>query len=178
MSGENEVLLDLDSMLEETMDAVEAAPDFVEPPDGKYRLKTVSCKLSIKEVTDEETGKEVQKARILCILALVACHEQVNQEELPAELGSIFSQSWTWTKDGQGFFKAFCNKVLGEAAIKGASYRQLFDVLSDANTPTEFDAKIKTTTSRYKGKEFRNTRLAIVKDGAESEILGAETGKG
>ena len=44
--------------LEESLDNVEAAPEFIEPPPGKYILTVKSAKINTKDKLDEESGED------------------------------------------------------------------------------------------------------------------------
>lgn len=154
-------LLDLDNELDESVDSTEAAPDFVEPPNGKYRIGFKSCDLKTKESEDED-GEEKTTARINLICYVVETVE-ISEDETPVENGSIFSQGFQWDENGKAYFKRLCNKVLGKKAVDGASWRQLFQAMGEggAIVPARIAIRITKGTGKNKGKEFRNIDLKI-----------------
>lgn len=134
----NDTLLDLDSILEESVDNTTSAPDFVEPPNGKYKLSVKSVKLRQDEKKNKETGVMEKKASISAIIVVEDTVEIVDGE-VPVPNGSIFSQRWQWTDDGKSYFKSFAEKVLGVEACKGASWKQIMEELPNKHS---FNARV------------------------------------
>lgn len=144
-------ILDIDSMLDESVDGTESAPDFVTPPNGKYRLATKSAKLVKGEKKNKTTGVLEVSHRIQVIIA-VAKTTEIDEKDVPVADGSLFSQGFMWTEQGKGFFKAFCEKILGVEACKGATWKQL---IAECNNRHEFDARVRVKESD----EFTNINL-------------------
>ena len=155
----DDTLLDLDSLMEGTLDETEAAPDFVDPPSGKYRLRVKSHKAKATEKKDEETGADVTKNSLNLIVSVVETVE-IADGEMPVENGSMFSMRYNMTREGLGYFKAFAQKVLGAEAIKGVSIRAIADEL--CNEEHVFFAAVRQTTSKYKGKDYTNINVNVL----------------
>lgn len=149
---ENDSSLDLD----ESVDSTASAPDFVTPPNGKYILAVKSIKSGNRDVKNKDTGEEQKQGFLRAVITVVKTVE-VAEGEVPVADGSMFSQQWNWTEQGKGYFKAFCEKILGVEACKGASWKQLMDeVVNNHN----FSARVSSKTTKDKdGKEFTNTNI-------------------
>jgi len=118
-------LLDLESMADDSLDDYQEAPDFINPPAGDYRFKTVGGKITKFENDD---GTESQSLQIT--IAVVETLELVSDEEPPVPDGSLFTIRFQGTEDGVKIFKREMRKIAGVADSKGMSINSAFDMLS------------------------------------------------
>lgn len=154
----NETLLDLDSMLEGSLDGVEAAPEFIEPPDGKYILSCKSAKLSKKEKTNPETGED-ETSNVINIVYSIEKTVEIKDTETPVPDKSLVSERFQAnTLEQLGYFKTRAQKLLGAEVIKGVPLKDIIKGLPDAKP---FNASIRTVETKDKGKTYRNTRITV-----------------
>ena len=99
MSKKTVTLLDLESMADETLDEFQEAAEFINPPAGDYKLKSVSGKIAKFENDDGE------KQSIRVIIGTVETLELASDEEPPVPDGSLFALSFQGTKEGLETFK-------------------------------------------------------------------------
>jgi hypothetical protein len=151
-------IIDVDSDLDGSVDETNTAPEFVTPPNGKYRLKVLGVKIASRKAKNEETGEEVDKNSARASIAVVETIE-VAEGDIPVPDGSMFSQQWQWTDQGKEYCKLFATKVLGGEAIKGATWRQVFEALEGA----EFTGRVTNKVSVVNGKEYTNTNINDIK---------------
>lgn len=129
-------VLDLDSILDMTLDNVKDVPDYVNPPSGAYLLSITDAKFEIKK------NKEGEKiGRFTITYKVEDTVELVSDKELPVAEGSLFSESFTYTEDGIAFLKKQAKKLLQVDSVDGVSLRDLLDSLKDL---APFTAKIVT----------------------------------
>ena len=161
-------LLDLDEELNQTLDDTESAPEFIEPPDGKYRLKTVKAGLKGKEVENKE-GEEELQVRMNCVYAVVKTYE-IGDDQSPVPDGTLVGEGFNWTAEGRPYFKTRCEKIFGVESVKGATVKDLAEEFKNSH---EFDCTIRTSETKgsgpNKGKVYRNTRIAILAEAATTE---------
>lgn len=119
-------LLDLESMADDVLDDYTEAPDFINPPAGDYRLKTIGGKITKFEADD---GEETQSIQVT--LATVETLELVSSDEPPVPDGSLFTIRFQGTEDGVKVFKREMRKIAGLSDSKGMSINSAFEMLSD-----------------------------------------------
>jgi hypothetical protein len=151
--AEQQAILDLDSMLDATLDAVPDAPDYQNPPDGLYQLKVE--KAEVDKYKDKE-GVEKSRLRITYSVA-----QTIQTNDLPVANGTLFTETFTATEQGLSFFKRAAKNILGVADLDGVALR---DVLNEL-TGKEFQARITSSTSKgTNGTEYTNLRIRVVND--------------
>lgn len=153
----NDTILDLDALLDSTMDGVKDVPDFVNPPAGVYMLRVKEAK-SEQYTQKAKDGKPEQKALRLKIMYEVA--ETIETKEAPVADGSLFSESFMATEDGLGYFKNQAKKIFNVKELGDAKIRDILESL----TGQEFKAAI---TIRKTG-EYENVQVRPVHEVAAS----------
>lgn len=154
MSEATETLLDLEDLMEASLDNIPEAPEFTNPPDGIYRL-------GVKEVkTDKYKTKkdpDTQKQRIKAIISVV---NTIETKELPVPDGSMFSLTWQPTEQGLGFFKTFAKKVMDVSDMTGVPLKDIYTALIG----TEFKARVqnKKTKDVNTGIEYENVNVFVM----------------
>lgn len=161
--GAAETLLDLNDVLNTSIDGVEDAPEFVTPPDGSYRLTVNDAKAEDYKTTDKETQEELKKTRLKIFYSTVKTKELSNPEEQPVADGSLFSESFMTNAQGLSYFKRQAKNILGEDAIKGAT---IGDILKELCQGHQFDADVRVKVSQGKGQDgakrtFSNVQVRI-----------------
>lgn len=162
MADPNATILDLDSMLDQSMESVESLPDYVTPPPGNYILAI--DKAEIVKSTDPKKPSR-----------LVITHKVVSTEQLASGVtepevadGSLFSEGFQGTEDGLKFFKRSAKNYMAvtDEAINAASVR---DVLATLPSAEPFRAVISHTKSKSDDgtQEYINLRIRVVPPAAE-----------
>lgn len=154
----NNTVLDLDALLESTLDNVEDVPDYVTPPTGAYALRCEDCKIeTYKSKKKGEENKELTRLRVTH--AIRATIELKDSKEAPVADGSLFSETFMANEDGLKYFKKQAKAILNVEDLNGVPLR---DVISSLLT-AEYDAKISIrTTKGDDGSIFENVQVRIV----------------
>lgn len=125
MSKKTVTLLDLESMADETLDDFQEAAEFINPPAGDYRLKSVSGKIAKFENDDGE------KQSIRVIIGTVETLELASDEEPPVPDGSLFALSFQGTKEGLETFKREARKITGLESMDGMTLNDIFELFAN-----------------------------------------------
>lgn len=169
--AEGATLLDLNDVLNASVDSVPDAPEFVTPPDGAYILGIQSAKAEEYNTTDKDTKEEVKKVRLKIFYTVIKTVELANAEEAPVADGSMFTEQFMTNEQGLSFFKRQAKNVLGEDNIKGA---MIGDILKELGNGHTFTAEVKQKKSKGKdaegaAKTFINIQVRI-KPGSEQKV--------
>lgn len=152
----NTTILDLDSLLDQDMGAVETMPDFVAPAAGVYALRVKEAK--IQEAKKPKAGEE-QKAARLRITYEIMDTIQIEGTEPPFPNGSLFSEGFQATEDGLKFFKKRAMNLLNVADLTGAKLRDIFETLAGVEVKGVVTIK---KTKGDDGKEYENLNIRAV----------------
>lgn len=150
-------ILDLDAMLDDSLDAVPDMPDYQNPPDGLYKLKGVSCKIE-QYTSKAKDGKPATNGTRIRLTTSVVKTVELKDGELPVPDGTLFSETFQGTEEGLGYFKARAIKVLNVADLKGVALRDILGEMAEA----EYDAKITTKISKTDKGDFENLNVRVV----------------
>lgn len=163
-NGEEEVLLDLENFEETSAADIEAAPEFIEPPTGRYKLST-ACKLEDYE-REGDDGEQKQLKRYRIIYSIEEVIQLKDDKELVPANGSMFSETFTVTSEGLKYFKQRAQSILGD--LGNATLGEVRKTLNGEVEPISFVADCHTKTSKQKDKEtgeireFTNVRVKVV----------------
>lgn len=156
-----QAILDLDALLDQNLDAVPDIPDYVTPPAGNYMLR-------IHDAALDNSAKDKEGNAVVRILVTLAVVSTLETEEMPVADGSLFSERFQFTEDGQAYFKRLAKNVLNVSDLEGVSLRDIFATLK-ATDP--FKAVITHTTSKGKdGKDYTNLRMRPMHDNSQVVI--------
>ena len=129
-------VLDLDSILDMTLDGVKDVPDYVNPPTGNYVLSIEDSKFEIKTNKDKE-----KVGRFSVTYKVEETIDLASDKELPVADGSLYSENFTYSEDGIAYLKKQAKKILNVESVDGVSLRDLLDSLKDVSP---FKAKLVT----------------------------------
>lgn len=116
---ETQTVLDMEALLDSTMDEVEQAPDYVEPPAGQYIL-------AVHEVTLAPAKTADKPPVITTTLEVIETIQLANPTvDLPVPAGSLFSIRNNYDDKGLPYFKRNAAKILG-ASVDGVPMRDIF----------------------------------------------------
>lgn len=144
-------ILDLDALLDSTLDNVPDVPDYMNPPAGQYRLGVEDAAIEKMKAKEGEVGG----SRIKITYKVVATKET---KEMPVPDGTLFTETFMGTEQGLGFFKRQVKKIMNTEEVGGVSLRDLVSGLKG----TEFDAIITTRTTSSNGKTYENINVRPV----------------
>jgi hypothetical protein len=147
-------LLDLNNMLNNNLDSVPDAPDFVTPPAGEYRLSVKDCAVDTYE-TKKEPG--VQKQRLKMTYTIVQTISTLNNEQ-PVPDGSIFTETFMATEQGLGYFKKRIKEIMNATDVVGVT---LADMMNSVKG-NEFAARLTIKKSVVSGTEYENVQLRVI----------------
>lgn len=156
-------LLDLDTLLDTKVNAVETIPDYVNPPAGDYTLVCKEAK--IDKYKDKETTED--RLRFKLTIAVKTTHQIAPDQEdnLPVPEGTLFTQTFQGTDDGMKYFKKAMMNITGVTDFEDASFRDVMESVKDV----EFSARLtyRTTKDDKTGKEYKNLNMRTLKNGVE-----------
>ena len=161
MSKKFVTLLDLEAMADETLDDFQEAAEFINPPAGDYKLKSVSGKIAKFENDDGE------KQSIRVIIGTVETLELASDEEPPVPDGSLFALSFQGTKEGLETFKREARKITGLESMDGMTLNDIFELFANE---LEFHGRISyNKTKDALGNVNSWLRLRIIQAPAATE---------
>jgi len=147
-------ILDLDAMMNDTLDDIPDAPDFVTPPAGEYRLV-------VKDATSEKyqtkAEPDVDKQRLKITYSIMQTISTANNES-PVPDGSIFTETFMATQQGLSFFKKRIKEVMGASDVAGVTMRDMMSSVKGS----EFNARLSIKKSTSNGKDYENIQLRVI----------------
>lgn len=150
----NATILDLDAMLDGTLDQIQAAPDYVTPPPGDYILSVEEAKLEKYKNKEQKEGIRIKiQYKVNQTVAL-----SEHTEEPAVADGSMFNETFQYTEEGLPYFKKAAQSILNVKSLDGVSLRDIFDGLRGQ----EFQARIGSKSSVKDGKTYENATIRPV----------------
>lgn len=147
----SETILDLDSILDSTLDAVKDVPDYCNPPTGNYTLSIPSAEL--KAGLPAKDGKPATAPRLVITYKV---EQTIETEGSPVADGTLFTEGFQANEQGLEYFKKQSKKLLNAESIDGISIRDLLGALPEL---PPFSAVL-TTTKNKEG--YENVRIRPV----------------
>lgn len=147
-------ILDLDELMDATLDAVADLPDFVTPPNGLYVLGIYEAEI--------KKPKEAGKASRITLTYKVL--QTIDTEGIPVADNSLFNEGFQGTEQGLEFFKKRAIKIMNVSDLNGVPLREILAGMKDV----EFKARIvvKNTKDAATGKEYENVDVRPIHDPA------------
>ena len=147
-------LLDLESIADETLDDFQEAAEYINPPAGDYKLKTVLGKI-VKYENDDGV-----KQSIRVTIATAQTLELASDEEPPVPDGSLFTLNFQGTKEGLELFKREARKICDLESMDGMSLNDVFELFANE---IEFHGRISYTKSKDKAGNINSyLRLRVI----------------
>jgi hypothetical protein len=151
----SDTILDLNSMMNDSLDAIPDAPDYVTPPAGEYILSVKDSAID-KYETKKEPG--VQKQRLKNTYSIDETLSTLNDEP-PVPNGSMFNETFMATEQGLSYFKKRCKEIMNAADTAGVS---LGDMMSSIKG-SQFKARVSIKKSTVNGTEYENVQIRVVR---------------
>jgi len=156
--SEQNTMLDLESMANETLDAIPDAPDFVTPPNGEY---TISVKDAAIDKYKTKEGEAKQRLKITYVIDETL---STAENEPPVPNGSIFSETFMATEQGVGYFKKRVKEIMQVEDTAGVTLGEMMASVKGMQFKCRITIK---KTPNPKGGEYENVQMRIVKPTAE-----------
>lgn len=146
-------LLDLNAMIEQTLDNIPDVPEYVTPPAGDYTVGVKDCKI---ETYTTKLGTDAQRIRITYYV--VTTHEVAGNEP-PVPDGSMFSETFQASQQGLSYFKNRVKAIMNVSDLNGVSLRDVMDSIKGAT----FDARIAIKrTPNPSGGFYENVIIKVI----------------
>lgn len=162
-------ILDLDAMMDINLGTVEAAPEFVTPDTGNYRLTLSKVSVTEREAKDPAAaiaeGKPAKWAQINFDYTIDEIHS-VAEGGMPCKPGSLYRENFSLTESGLPYLKARVVDLVvakggEESDADGLGIRDL--VTSFASMDISFDCHIKTEEiTLSNGNPWTQSRLSQI----------------
>lgn len=147
-------ILDIDALLDSTLDSVPDMPDYLNPPTGTYVLSIIEAEIKAGKPADPAKKQAAKAARIVITYRV---DKTVETDGIPVPDQTLFTEGFQGTEDGVAFFKKQAKKLLNVDDMAGITIRDILMALKDV---ANFNAVIKTTTtSGDNGKEYENVNV-------------------
>lgn len=159
---EAKTLLTLDQLNEMGADTVEAAPEFVDPPKGRYAC-LAQAKFENFKKEDRETGIEEEGVRIRVIYSIDSVAQLKDPLELQPAKGSLFSETFMGTAEGLRYFKTRAQGILGD--LGNAKWGEVIAAINGHKEPFLVDIGRRTSKSKDKDgneKTYENLTIKVV----------------
>ena len=148
-------ILDLDDMMNESLDTIPDAPDFITPPAGEYVLEVKDCLVDKYNTKDEPN---VIKQRLKITYAIVET-VSLSDKEPPVPNESLFTETFTATEQGLGFFKKRVKEIMAADSVAGVSLGEMMDSIKGV----QFKCRITIKKSHNpRGGEYTNVQIRII----------------
>ena len=156
MNTQATTILDLDALMDQSMDTVEAAPDYVIPPAGQYVLSVENVEIKQKDSKKPEGGKY---ARIQLTYKIEGI---VQTSEMAPAVGSMFSDSFMADEEGLKYFKRQAQNILNMKALGQIKLGELMTGLKGAAFKAQIT--IRQTKDQATGKVYENISVRAYHD--------------
>lgn len=141
MNAETKTILDLESMMNDTLDSIPEAPDYSNPPAGEYVLNCTDAAIDKYKAKD---GSMNQRLKITYSVAQTV--ELAETSEPPVADGTMFTETFQGTEQGLSFFKKRIREIMNVEDTTGVT---LGDMMASAKG-AQFGARISIRKSAKK----------------------------
>lgn len=139
-------ILDLNSMMNESLDTIPEAPDYSNPPAGEYTLEVKDAIVESYKAKAKGDMPAHDAQRLKITYAVAATHSTADGEQ-PVPDGTLFTETFQGTEQGLSFFKKRIREVLNVSDVAGVT---LGDMMASAKGVT-FDARLSIKKSPKPG---------------------------
>lgn len=153
--AENTVL-DLNSLMTESLDNIADMPDYSNPPAGEYSLEVKNCEV------DSYTAKDGTDKQRLKITYAVAQTISTADNEPPVADGTLFTETFMATEQGLSFFKRRIKDLMAADSVTGVTLADMMDSVKGAIVKARITIR-KTAKPGVPGEFYENLNIRIVK---------------
>lgn len=151
-------ILDLDALLDESLDSIPDLPEYMNPPDGAYQLRCKEVKIETYKTKPKNGEAAKEGTRIRMTTEVTATTELAKADQAPVADGTLFSETFQGTEEGLSFFKQRALKILNVTDLKGVPLREIMATLQGA----DYEAKITTKVSKVGDSTYENIQVRVV----------------
>ena len=147
-------ILDIDALLDSTLDAVPDMPDYLNPPTGNYVLSITEAEIKAGKPADPAKKQAAKAPRIVITYRV---DSTVETDGVPVPDQTLFTEGFQGTEDGVAFFKKQAKKLLNVEDLSGVTIRDILEALKGVQN---FNAMLKNVVSQGEGgKEYENVNV-------------------
>ena len=150
-------VLDLDTLCNETLDNIEEAADFQNPPAGEYNILVNECKI------DKYSTKEGEAKQRIKITYSVLETISIASDEPPVPNGTLFTETFTATEQGLSFFKKRAREVMDVSDTAGVTLGDMMSSIKGASFTCRVSIK---KSPKPGGGDYENIQIRVVKPAA------------
>lgn len=152
----NNTLLDLETMMGESLDAIPEAAGFENPPPGEYAITIMDA--AVDKYIDK---KGLSQQRIKIIYSVATTYSTASGEQ-PIPDGTLFSETFQGTTQGLGFFKKRAKELLYVSTTDGVTLADMMNSLKGVTVNVRLNIK-KTPKTGIPGEFWDNLVIKVVK---------------
>lgn len=153
MNATTDTILDLDELMQSTLDNIEDVPDYVEPDSGTYALSVIEAEI--------KKSKEAGKASRIILTYRIDGIIELSQGGHPVPEGSLFNESFQGTAEGLKYFKKQAKKLLNVEELNGIPMSDLLEALKALDSFNAVVSK-KLTKGKEEGTTYTNINVRPV----------------
>ena len=148
-------ILDIDALLDSTLDSVPDMPDYLNPPTGNYTLSVIEAEIKAGKPADPAKKQAAKAARLVITYKV---DSTIETDGIPVPDGTLFTEGFQGTEDGIAFFKKQAKKLLNVEDLSGVTIRDILEALKGVQN---FNAMLtnKTSTSEDGKREYENVNV-------------------
>lgn len=150
-------ILDIDALLDSTLDSVPDMPDYLNPPTGNYVLSITEAEIKAGKPADPAKKQAAKAPRIVITYRV---DQTIETDGVPVPDLTLFTEGFQGTEDGVAFFKKQAKKLLNVEDLSGVTIRDILEALKGVQN---FNAMLKNVVSQGDGgKEYENVNVRPV----------------
>ena len=163
-----ETILDLDSILNESFEGVEAAPEFLVFDNGVYDFVVKKIELKKQEAKDKAKaiaeGKPTEWVKVHFTYGMEAVVQMESDKALPPKVGSMTSENFTWSDKGKPYLKARIAQLVVAAggSEEDADGMSLTDVINTFPEAVRFRSTVIKRSSPTENGVYEDNRFTNI----------------
>lgn len=151
----NKETLDLGAMMEDSLDDIPEAPEFVIPPPGLYSLEIKEAKVETYQTKKEP---EVDKQRMKIIYGISET-VAISGNEPPVPDGSLISETFQGTREGLSYFKSKIKAIMNVSDLAGVSLKDMMESVKGASISARITIR---KSPNPEGGEYENVTVKVI----------------
>ena len=152
-------ILDIDALLDSTLDSVPDMPDYLNPPTGNYTLSVIEAEIKAGKPADPAKKQAAKAARLVITYKV---DSTIETDGIPVPDGTLFTEGFQGTEDGIAFFKKQAKKLLNVEDLSGVTIRDILEALKGVQN---LSAMLKNTTTQSEDgkREYENVNVRPIR---------------
>ena len=152
-------ILDIDALLDSTLDSVPDIPDYLNPPTGNYTLSVIEAEIKAGKPADPAKKQAAKAARLVITYKV---DSTIETDGIPVPDGTLFTEGFQGTEEGITFFKKQAKKLLNVEDLSGVTIRDILEALKGVQN---LSAMLKNTTTQSEDgkREYENVNVRPIR---------------